>query len=67
SLKPSQSIIGVTLFQQYIELQAKQIKEWNKRQQDATTTPVSSKRLTQAQQEVGESSHLKLDWMIQWM
>ncbi|MBA0626722.1 hypothetical protein Godav_004337 [Gossypium davidsonii] len=27
----------------------------------------SIERLTQAQQEVGESSHPKLDWMIQWL
>ncbi|MFQ6661293.1 hypothetical protein Gotur_029499 [Gossypium turneri] len=32
-----------------------------------TATPALSQRLTQAQQEVCESSHLKLDWMIQWM
>ncbi|MBA0610629.1 hypothetical protein Godav_011449 [Gossypium davidsonii] len=43
SLKPSRSITGDTMFQQYIE------------------------RLTQAQHELGESCHPKLDWMIQWM
>ncbi|MBA0679881.1 hypothetical protein Goari_011626 [Gossypium aridum] len=32
-----------------------------------TTTMTSSKRLTQAQQDIGENSHPKLDWMIQWM
>ncbi|MBA0783349.1 hypothetical protein Gotri_001077, partial [Gossypium trilobum] len=32
SLKPSRSITRDTLFQQYIELRAKQIKDWNKRQ-----------------------------------
>ncbi|MFQ6649944.1 hypothetical protein Gotur_023121 [Gossypium turneri] len=63
SLKPSRSIIGNTLFEQYIELCAKQIKDWNKRQQEVTTTPASSQRLTQAQQEVGEGSHPKLEWM----
>ncbi|KAK5825605.1 hypothetical protein PVK06_020461 [Gossypium arboreum] len=33
-LKPSRSIIVDTLFQRYIEVQAKQIKYWNKRQQE---------------------------------
>ncbi|MBA0839369.1 hypothetical protein Goarm_005105 [Gossypium armourianum] len=65
-LKPSRSIIGDTLFQKYIEVQAKQIKDWNKQQQEVTTTAASFQRLTQAQQEVGESSHPKLNWMIQW-
>ncbi|MBA0759780.1 hypothetical protein Gotri_022614 [Gossypium trilobum] len=41
----------------YVELQAKQRKDWKKRQQDATITPASSQRLTQAQQEIGERSH----------
>ncbi|MBA0553934.1 hypothetical protein Golob_013073, partial [Gossypium lobatum] len=42
-------------------------KDWNKRQQDMTTTLTLSQRLTQAQQDIGENSHPKLDWMIQWM
>ncbi|MBA0824888.1 hypothetical protein Goarm_021525 [Gossypium armourianum] len=67
SLKPSKSIISDILFQQYIELRAKQIKNWNKQQQEAITTPTPSQRLTRAQQDVSESSHPKLDWMIQWM
>ncbi|MBA0795818.1 hypothetical protein Gohar_006650 [Gossypium harknessii] len=33
-------------------------------QQEVTTTPASSQRSTQ---DVSESSHPKLDWMIQWM
>ncbi|MBA0678267.1 hypothetical protein Goari_019621 [Gossypium aridum] len=41
-LKPSKSIIRDTLFQQYIKLRAKEVKDWNKRQQDAMTTPASS-------------------------
>ncbi|MBA0716224.1 hypothetical protein Golax_015073, partial [Gossypium laxum] len=40
------------------------IKYWNKKQQEVTTTIALSQRLTQ---DVGENSHLKLDWMIQWM
>ncbi|MFQ6634937.1 hypothetical protein Gotur_010256 [Gossypium turneri] len=43
---------------------AKKIKDWNKKQQEVTATTASSQRLTQ---DVGENSHLKLDWMIQWM
>ncbi|MBA0730914.1 hypothetical protein Golax_025984, partial [Gossypium laxum] len=36
-------------------------------QQEMMTTPALSQRLTRAQYEFGESSHPKLDWMIQWM
>ncbi|MBA0837804.1 hypothetical protein Goarm_009925 [Gossypium armourianum] len=69
SLKPSRSIIGDTLFTQYFELWAKQIKEWNKHQQETIATPASSQRKAKptAQQEVRKSSHPKLDWMIHWM
>ncbi|KAK5784282.1 hypothetical protein PVK06_038805 [Gossypium arboreum] len=41
-LNPSKSITGDTLFQQYIELRTKQIKDWNKRKQEVTATPASS-------------------------
>ncbi|MBA0761458.1 hypothetical protein Gotri_024106 [Gossypium trilobum] len=41
-LKPSKSIIEDTLFQQYIKLRAKEVKDWNKRQQGVMTTPASS-------------------------
>ncbi|KAH1046747.1 hypothetical protein J1N35_037531, partial [Gossypium stocksii] len=50
-----------------IEPQDKQMKDWNKLQQEATTTLTSSLRSIEAQQDVGESSHPKLDWMIKWM
>ncbi|MFQ6636837.1 hypothetical protein Gotur_013546 [Gossypium turneri] len=36
----------------------------DKRLEQATATPTLSQRLTQTQQEVGETSHPKLDWMI---
>ncbi|MBA0820322.1 hypothetical protein Gohar_027922, partial [Gossypium harknessii] len=39
---------------EYIELRAKQIKDWKKQQQEATTTLTSSHRLTRAQQEIDE-------------
>ncbi|MBA0803424.1 hypothetical protein Gohar_013634, partial [Gossypium harknessii] len=42
-LKPSRSIIGDTLFQQYIKLRAKQLKDWNKQHQETTATPTLSK------------------------
>ncbi|KAH1106721.1 hypothetical protein J1N35_010489 [Gossypium stocksii] len=44
-LKPSRSVIDDTLFQQYIELRVKQIKDKNKRYQEMTVTPMSSQRL----------------------
>ncbi|MBA0711466.1 hypothetical protein Golax_010642 [Gossypium laxum] len=42
SMKPSRSIIGDTLYTQYTKLHMKQIREWNKRQQEKTTTLTSS-------------------------
>ncbi|MBA0820477.1 hypothetical protein Gohar_028426 [Gossypium harknessii] len=45
------------------------MKEWNKRQQETIATLASSQRKVKSttQQEIGESSHPKLDWMIHWM
>ncbi|KAK5803062.1 hypothetical protein PVK06_030702 [Gossypium arboreum] len=63
-LKPSRSIFRDILFQQYIKLQAKQAKDCNKQQKEMSATPTSSKSLARAQQDVGENSHPKLDWMI---
>ncbi|MBA0786484.1 hypothetical protein Gotri_025459 [Gossypium trilobum] len=48
-----------TLFQQYIELRAEQIKVWNKQQQEMITTPTLSKSLARAQLDVGGNSHPK--------
>ncbi|MFQ6661155.1 hypothetical protein Gotur_029402 [Gossypium turneri] len=44
SMKPSQSIIGDMLYTQYIKLRAKQIKEWNKSQQEMMAASASSQR-----------------------
>ncbi|MBA0873957.1 hypothetical protein Goshw_009710 [Gossypium schwendimanii] len=69
SMKPSRSIISDAFYTQYTELQTKQMKEWNKRQQEKMASLASSKRKAKstALQEIGENSHLKLDCMIHWM
>ncbi|MBA0709394.1 hypothetical protein Golax_024429 [Gossypium laxum] len=69
SMKPSRSIIADALYTQYTELHMKQIREWNKCQQEKTTTLTSFQRkaMSATQKEIRESSHPKLDWMIHWI
>ncbi|MBA0781903.1 hypothetical protein Gotri_002784 [Gossypium trilobum] len=63
SMKPSRSIIGDTLYTQYMELRQKQIIYWNKCQKEKMDVPKSSPKKEKliARQEIGEKNHPKLD------
>ncbi|KAK5802962.1 hypothetical protein PVK06_030596 [Gossypium arboreum] len=62
-MKLYRSIIGHTLYTKYTKLREKQIKELNKCQQEMTAALASSQRKSKltTQQEIGQSTHPKLD------
>ncbi|MBA0620372.1 hypothetical protein Godav_006096, partial [Gossypium davidsonii] len=68
-MKPTRSIIGDTLYTQYVELQQKQITEWNQLRKKKMDVPASIKHKDSIKVKKGASGTIeaKLDRMIRWM
>ncbi|KAH1097567.1 hypothetical protein J1N35_014488 [Gossypium stocksii] len=68
-MKPTKSVFGDSLYTQYVELQRKQIINWNQRRKEKMDVPISLKQKDKRTIRRGTSRSMKekLDGMIWWM
>ncbi|MBA0765354.1 hypothetical protein Gotri_014567 [Gossypium trilobum] len=68
-MKPTRSIIRDSLYTKYVELQRKQIMNWNQRRKEKLDVLMSLKRKEQSKARKGTSASTeeKIDGMIKWM